>query len=157
MKHTIAIILLVFVSAPAWAQGRGGQPPQSPPPAGDATPRVETAGEKEEKISQTSHTMRLDGRDIKYTATTGTLPIRSDDGKIAARMFFVAYTKDGEDVKTRPVAFLYNGGPGAATIWLALPGLREERAEMGIGPANDIAKFIQGTRGSGPVRGTSQP
>ena len=30
-------------------------------------------------------------------------------------MFFVAYTKDGEDVGTRPVSFLYNGGPGAAT------------------------------------------
>ena len=33
-------------------------------------------------------------------------------------MFFVAYSKDGEDVKTRPISFLYNGGPGAATIWL---------------------------------------
>ena len=57
-------------------------------------------------------------RDIKYTATTGTLPIRREDGKVAARMFFVAYTRDGEDVKTRPVSFLYNGGPGAATVWL---------------------------------------
>ena len=37
--------------------------------------------------------MRLDGRDIRYTATTGTLPIRSEDGKVAARMFFVAYTR----------------------------------------------------------------
>ena len=33
-------------------------------------------------------------------------------------MFFVAYTKDGEDVKTRPLSFLYNGGPGSATMWL---------------------------------------
>ena len=78
----------------------------------------QTAAPAEEKTSQTSHTVRLDGRDIKYTATTGTLPIRGDDGKVAARMFYVAYTKDGEDVKTRPVSFLYNGGPGAATVWL---------------------------------------
>jgi hypothetical protein len=70
----------------------------------------QTAGAAEEKTSQTPHTMRLDGRDVKYTATAGTLPIRSDDGKVAARMFYVAYTKDGEDVKTRPVSFLYNGG-----------------------------------------------
>jgi carboxypeptidase C (cathepsin A) len=51
--------------------------------------------------------MRPDGRDIKYAATSGTLPIRSEDDKVAARMFFVAYTRDGEDVKTRPVPFLY--------------------------------------------------
>ena len=92
---------------------------QAPNPATTpAHPKIETAGPAEEKISQTAHTLRLDGRDIKYTATTGTLPIRLDNGQIAARMFFVAYTKDGEDVKTRPLSFLYNGGPGAATIWL---------------------------------------
>src|SRR4051812_21490113 len=107
MTRTLA--LLVLVAAPAWAQGRGGQPP-----AADSTPKIEIAGAAEEKISQTAHTMRLDGRDIKYTATAGTLPIRLDNGQVAARMFFVAYTRDGEDAKTRPVSFLYNGGPRAA-------------------------------------------
>src|SRR5437763_190911 len=74
--------------------------------------------------------MRLDGRDIKYTATAGTLPIRLDNGQVAARMFFVAYTKDGEDAKTRPVSFLYNGGPGAATIWLHMGSFSPKRVEM---------------------------
>ena len=115
---SIATLLVVTALAPLAAQGRG-QAPQAPTTAAaDSTPRVETAGPAEEKISQTSHTMRLDGREIKYTATAGTLPIRLDNGQVAARMFFVAYTKDGEDAKTRPVSFLYNGGPGAATIWL---------------------------------------
>jgi len=91
---------------------------------------VETAGEKEEKISQTSHTVRLDGREIKYTATAGTLPIRLDNGQVSARMFFVAYTKDGDDVKTRPVSFLYNGGPGAATIWLHMGSFAPKHVEM---------------------------
>ena len=78
----LALCLIAFNSqAPAFAQGRGGQPPspaveQGTPPAS----RIETAGPAEEKISQTSHTMRLDGRDIKYTTTAGTLPIRLDDG-----------------------------------------------------------------------------
>src|SRR5215467_6228386 len=116
MKRIPFIFFVALLAAPsAFAQGRGGQPP--PPPGSDSTPRVETAGEKEEKISQTAHTVRLDGREIKYTATTGTLPIRLENGQLAARMFFVAYTRDGEDAKTRPVSFLYNGGPGAATIW----------------------------------------
>lgn len=85
---------------------------------------------KEENISQTSHAIRLDGRDIKYTATTGTLPIRLDDGKVAARMFFVAYTKDGEDKKSRPVSFLYNGGPGSATVWLHMGSFAPRHVQM---------------------------
>ena len=78
MKPALAFLFLVCVSTtPAFAQGRGGQPPQTPPPSatGD-TSRVETAGEKEQKISQTQHTIRIDGREIRYTATAGTLPIR---------------------------------------------------------------------------------
>ena len=118
----------VLAAPSAFAQGRGGQPAQTA--GSDSTPRVETAGEKEEKISQTSHTMRLDGREIKYTATTGTLPIRLDNGQLAARMFFVAYTKDGEDAKTRPVSFLYNGGPGAATIWLHMGSFAPKHVQM---------------------------
>ena len=121
MKKHIAIVALLFVWAAAapFAQGRGGQQPQPQQPQAQANqngPREEYAGAAEEKISTTSHTIRLDGREIKYTATAGTLPIRLDNGQVVARMFFVAYTKDGEDVKTRPLSFLYNGGPGAATI-----------------------------------------
>src|SRR5262245_39203181 len=129
-RSIIAFLVVVSSAAPAVAQGRGGQPP-APPSSQESTPRVETAGEKEEKISQTSHSLRLDGRDIRYTATAGTLPIRLDNGLVAARMFFVAYTRDGEDPRTRPVSFLYNGGPGAATIWLHMGSFAPKRVEMG--------------------------
>src|SRR2546425_423950 len=86
--HTAFLLLFVLSVSPVFGQGRGGAPQATPP--SDSTPRVETAGEKEEKISQTSHTIRLDGRDIKYTATAGTLPIRLDNGQVAARMFTVS-------------------------------------------------------------------
>jgi len=123
-------IVMLLAAPPAFAQDRRGQPPQTAPAASESAPRVETAGEKEEKISQTSHTVRLDGREIKYTATAGTLPIRLDNGQVSARMFFVAYTRDGDDVKTRPVSFLYNGGPGAATIWLHMGSFAPKHVEM---------------------------
>jgi len=74
--------------------------------------------------------VRLDGREIRYTATVGTIPIRVDSDQIAARMFFVAYTKDGEDAKTRPVSFLYNGGPGAATVWLHMGSFAPKHVRM---------------------------
>src|SRR5215831_19175064 len=124
----------LFASTLSLAQGRGAPPPD----ANANRPRVETAGPAEEKTSETSHVIRLDGREIKYTATTGTLPIRLDDGKVAARMFFVAYTKDGENSKTRPVSFLYNGGPGAATIWLHMGSFgpkHVQMADVGFQPA----------------------
>jgi carboxypeptidase C (cathepsin A) len=74
--------------------------------------------------------MRLDGLEIRYTATAGTLPIRTDDGKVAGRMFFVAYTKDGEKPEGRPLSFLYNGGPGSATIWLHMGSFAPKRVVM---------------------------
>src|SRR3954453_5421258 len=122
-----AVVMFMLMAAPALAQGRGNAPQTG---AADSTPHVETAGAAEEKLSQTTHTMRLDGRDIKYTATVGTLPIRLDNGQVAARMFFVAYTRDGDDLKTRPVSFLYNGGPGGATIWLHMGSFAPKRVEM---------------------------
>jgi len=146
LRRSIALsILLVLALAPAHAQARGGQRPgsapvtQQPPAPTPATPgerggqppaRHEVATANEEKVSQTLHAIRLDGREVKYTATAGTLPIRLDDGKVAARMFFVAYTKDGEDAKTRPISFLYNGGPGSATVWLHMGSFAPRHVQM---------------------------
>src|SRR5581483_10109184 len=97
VRRTVACIVLCgtvgLVSAVAQSPA---SPAQQPP-----KPRVETAGPAEEKVSQTSHAIRLDGREIKYTATATTLPIRLDEGKVVARMFFTAYTKDGENPRTR--------------------------------------------------------
>ena len=132
-------VLCVTAAVSLLAQQRPGSAPDTQRPQTPATVaeqgaqsagRYETATAKEEKIAQTSHLFRLDGRDVKYTATTGTLPIRLDDGKVAARMFFVAYTKDGDDVKTRPVAFVYNGGPGSASVWLHMGSFAPKRAQM---------------------------
>ena len=129
MKSTSVLVALVLsvLSAPAAAQQRGQNPNQ---PAAAPSAQRESAGPAEEKVAVTSHTVRLDGREIKYTATAGTLPIRGEDGKVQARMFFVAYTKDGEDAKTRPVSFLYNGGPGSATIWLHMGSFAPRHVAM---------------------------
>ena len=86
-----------------------------------------TAGQKEEKpvaipaerSSVTHHELALDGQTIHYTATAGTLLINGDDGKPGASVFYVGYTQDAvPNSRTRPVTFLYNGGPGSASLWL---------------------------------------
>ncbi|MDE1175467.1 MAG: peptidase S10 [Edaphobacter sp.] len=71
-----------------------------------------------ETNTTTKHDLTVGGRTIHYTATAGNLLIRDEQGKANASLFYVAYTEDGVDARNRPVTFFYNGGPGAATIWL---------------------------------------
>lgn len=71
-----------------------------------------------EKPVATHHEVTVGGKTLKYTATAGNLLIRDEDDKPYGSIFYVAYTLDGADAATRPVSFLYNGGPGSATLWL---------------------------------------
>jgi carboxypeptidase C (cathepsin A) len=78
----------------------------------------------------THHQITVAGRALKYTATAGRLPIKRDDGKIEAEMFFVAYTLDGQEASKRPVTFAFNGGPGSASIWLHMGALGPKRVVL---------------------------
>ncbi len=76
-----------------------------------------------ETNSVTKHDWSEGGRTVHYTATAGNLLIRDEQDKANGSIFYVAYTEDGVDAKTRPVTFFYNGGPGSATIWLHMGSL----------------------------------
>ena len=66
----------------------------------------------------TQHSARIRNQTVNYTAEAGWLPIR-DDGKVTAKMFYIAYTRDGiDDKSTRPLIFSFNGGPGTASVWM---------------------------------------
>jgi carboxypeptidase C (cathepsin A) len=71
----------------------------------------------------THHQISVNGRILHYTATTGRMPIKDDEGKIEAEMFYVAYTLDGAAPGTRPLTFAFNGGPGSASLWLHMGAL----------------------------------
>ena len=69
----------------------------------------------------------IGGKPFAYTATAGTLTVRDDEGKPILSTFYVAYTAgDGHDT-TRPVTFLYNGGPGSSSVWLHMGSLSPVR------------------------------
>lgn len=70
--------------------------------------------------SVTQGSVTINGKTIHYTATAGSILLRNDKNQPTASMFYVAYTKDGANAKTRPVTFLYNGGPGSSSIWLEM-------------------------------------
>jgi len=65
------------------------------------------------------HRMRAGGAEIAYTTTAEEILLKDGEGKNTARFFTIAYTKDGvSNPETRPITFVFNGGPGSASIWL---------------------------------------
>jgi carboxypeptidase C (cathepsin A) len=71
----------------------------------------------------THHTITVGGRPLHYTATAARLPIKNEEGKTEALMFYVAYTLDGAEPGSRPLTFAFNGGPGSASLWLHMGAL----------------------------------
>ncbi len=115
---TMAIGLLIIFGA--WSQGRGGRG-NAPAPSASAR----TANLPPETSSVTHHSIKFGASQLDYTATAANYLIADDNGKDKASMFFVAYTKDGiTDPARRPIAFVYNGGPGSGSLF----------THMGLGP-----------------------
>jgi carboxypeptidase C (cathepsin A) len=83
----------------------------------------------EEKPVITRHTITVHGKPLKYTATVGRMPINTKTGETDAEMFYVAYTLDDTDRK-RPLTFVFNGGPGSATIWLHMGAFGPRRVKL---------------------------
>ena len=140
-RCVFAGIALLFGLGTAAAQEPTVPPGQRPPqrrdltrlPAEQTESRNEGGHEKqtqhapvpEEKSVVTHHSARIGGQEINYTATAATYNIKADDGTVKATMFYVAYTKDGvADPAKRPISFVYNGGPGSASLF----------THMGMGP-----------------------
>lgn len=109
-------------------------PPQQPglvAPAGQkggpgarsgSTPSSPAAAEQHRlpPDSTTKHTVDLPGRLLAFTATAGSIRLFDDKGEPQADIAYTSYQLDGTDRATRPVTFLFNGGPGAASAWLQL-------------------------------------
>ena len=73
----------------------------------------------------TKHQMKLAGKILSYVATAGSIPLLDKTkGTLEGDIFFVYYKKDESgDIKNRPVTFAFNGGPGAASMYLHLAAL----------------------------------
>lgn len=131
MRRTLATLaLLAGLAAAAHAQrpGRTPQPGQAPP-AAQAQPatgadsgahrEAAPAGVPSEESSVTEHTIRIGGQAIPYRATAATILLRNDKGEPIGSLYYTAYTRtDVSDKSQRPLAFVYNGGPGSASMWL---------------------------------------
>ena len=87
-------------------------------PEAKSADKCDAATAKEES-SVTEHAIKLGGQTISYKATASTTLLKNEKGESTGLMYSAAYTRsDVKDLNTRPISFLYNGGPGSATMWL---------------------------------------
>ena len=145
LYRAVAVLgLTAFVAAPFVSAQRPRAAETPGVPAGEEKPAAPVPGPiPPETSSVTDHDLTLGGKPIRYAATAGTLLINGDDDKPYGSIFYVAYTLHGvTDLRTRPVTFLYNGGPGSASLWLHMGS---------IGPVRVVTSSPEAT-GPGPYQ-----
>jgi len=131
MRKIIAAILVSTLPFPAFAA------------AAEPTAEVDGAQVADEKAAIPVETAQPSERSIPfrggklaYTVTPGTLLLRDNDGNPIASMFYVAYTVDRpKDAPPRPVTFLFNGGPGSASMYLHMGSfgpLKMDMSKVGV-------------------------
>ncbi|MGE5159197.1 MAG: S10 family peptidase [Gemmatimonas sp.] len=131
--RTIGLVIALFAAIPS-AYAHDVQHPEMPaatapagqkggPGARSGTTPASSAAAEQHKLppdSTTKQTIELPGRSLAFTATAGSIRLFDDKGEPQADIAYTAYQLDGTDHASRPVTFVFNGGPGAASAWLQL-------------------------------------
>jgi carboxypeptidase C (cathepsin A) len=129
MRPAAILIVLVMFTQQALAQRSQSRPTSQP-----MTQPTHVAGVKvSDKLSITDHELKLPSGVLKYKATAGYMTVKDEAGKEKANFFFVAYEKtlpDGTDKSDRPMTYVFNGGPGAAAVWLHLGTAGPKRVQL---------------------------
>jgi carboxypeptidase C (cathepsin A) len=131
MRQVVLFVAALSLAGAALAAPPKPAPAKSPPESGGGPANV-FAG----RTAKSTGTVTVEGHKIAYQAMAGSIVVHSKgwddaakpqgakdaigtaDGPPVAAMFYVAYFKQGADPRTRPLTFLYNGGPGSSTVWL---------------------------------------
>jgi len=146
MKNAMFAALLTLSVFSLFAQSPEPAPNRQPaptgarreaPPAADNDDRADAPREEprnarppadaKDKISTTQHSVTIGGQTINYTARSGFMIMRDEEGKPRASFFFTSYTKDGADPARRPVTYTFNGGPGSSSVWLHMGAFGPKR------------------------------
>ena len=109
-------------SGAAAAQDRGATPKDKPAadaPADVVVPQVVT----------TRHSGTFGGQRVNYSATIGETIVKNDDGVAEVAVVTTAYVREPRD-PTRPVTFLFNGGPGSGSVWLQMGAFGPKRVAI---------------------------
>src|SRR5436305_884568 len=155
-RHLRVAIALLVLSG--WDSARADDPPPLEQPAASApsgqksgmagrraaeTPNTPATAEPHRlpPDSTTQQTLDLPGRSLAFTATAGSIRLFDEKGEPQADIAYTSYQLDGAERATRPVTFLFNGGPGAASAYLQLghsPPRRPARHPLPPSPSSAL-------------------
>jgi len=114
IKHLVAATALAL----SFSMAAGAQPaPQE---------RAGPPADREPQMQVSRHSGTFGGQRVNYSATAGEIFLRAEDGTPRAAIFHVAYVKEPRD-PSRPVTFLFNGGPGSGSVWLHMGAFGPKR------------------------------
>jgi len=111
---SVSVLVLLLASTPALQAQEGPARREQGAPAAGSHRTLLPAD------SVTQHEITLGAKKLAYTATAGTLDLKDEQGETTAEIFYVSFTlaSGGGDTDHRPVTYLFNGGPGAASAYL---------------------------------------
>jgi carboxypeptidase C (cathepsin A) len=114
------LVLLVFISGFLFADEQKDK----------SVPEFKAEFPKE-TVSETKHTITIDGKPVSYRAVAANMVLKEENGKPRANIFYIAYIREGTtDYSKRPLTFSFNGGPGSSSVWLHLGLLGPRRTLM---------------------------
>lgn len=85
----------------------------------------------EPRVFESAGQVNANGTRVRYSVRAGETYLRDEDGNATASIFSTTYIADGTaDPRTRPVAFVFNGGPGSASLWLHMGMFGPQRLRL---------------------------
>jgi len=120
------------------------------PPNADKEPDKKLRERVDKLVAQapaeSGASITLGGQLLEYTVSAAFMPVIAEGldgatGEPQAAVMVTAYTLKGADVRTRPVCFAFNGGPGSASIWLHLGALGPKRVVVPDDASMPVAPY----------------
>jgi carboxypeptidase C (cathepsin A) len=122
MKRIFGMCAVALLLCGQATRAAAQEPSKDTKPATDAKgaeAKPAEANPPKEESFVTDHMIHVGGQAIPYKATASTTLLKDDKGEPTALIYSTAYTRgDVKDFSQRPIAFVYNGGPGSSSIWL---------------------------------------
>jgi carboxypeptidase C (cathepsin A) len=132
-RRSVLALLIAAAATAAFAQEPGGRPAGERSHAEQG--RQEQSGPGVLSLlpgdAVTEHSIDTARGKLAYTATAGTFSLFDQSGERSAAIFYTAFVAKG-NTERRPLTFVFNGGPGAASAFLNLGLVGPRIAEFGM-------------------------
>src|SRR6266478_8796505 len=114
--HLSAFAISSLLALPTCAQERAQE--RETKAAEKEKPAEPTPPPPKEESSSTEHSIKIGGQAIPYKAVAQTIMLKNEKEEPQALIYSTSYFRTDSKDPARPISFIYNGGPGSASVWL---------------------------------------